>query len=204
MGVDHVVSILYCAWLKATAAPCWYLPLLVISLLNQYCAVANRAGDISVVLKQNEWSWSYKWLLYVLENFLLRLCWRTDADKGSIFFLFVQFGVSVQSWHNQQRWMYCILFQKPFHGVLLELFFPREINRELMLFWTIAIDKIFLRYLSLWLLLTYTCIGDLVFIASSFQYVFSISKIIPWVFEILNLHEWMYFGAYLSRNVSVI
>lgn len=41
-----------------------------------------------------------------------------------------------------------------------------------------AIDKVILRYLSLWLLLTYACIGDFVFIASSFQYVFFISKII--------------------------
>ena len=76
--------------------------------------------------------------------------------KCSVFFLFVHLGVSIQSWHNQQR-MCCVLFQKPSDE---EKFFPREINRELMLFWTSVIDTIFLHYLSLWILLAYACISD--------------------------------------------
>lgn len=142
--------------------------------------------------------------LYLRENFLLGLCWRTDTDKGSVVFLVAQRGVSVQSWCSQQRWIYCILFQNPFHGELLKLFFPREINRDLMLFWTIEINKVFLFYLSLWALMTYACIGDFVFIASSFLRVFSNSKMISWVFKILNLQTRMHFGVHLSRNVTVI
>lgn len=71
--------------------------------------------------------------------------------------------------------MYCSLFQKALHGGSLELFFPREINRELVLFWNIAIDEVFSYYLPLWLLLT--CTGGFVFIATSLL-VFFVFKII--------------------------
>lgn len=142
--------------------------------------------------------------LYLREDFLLGSCWRADTDKGSVFFLFAQLGVSIQSWYDQQRWIYCILFQKPFHGGLLKLFFPREIERDLMLFWAIEINKVFLYYLSLWLLMTYACIGDFVFIAGSFLHVFSNSKIISLVFKVLNLQKWLHFGVHLSRNVTII
>lgn len=74
----------------------------------------------------------------------------------SVFFLFAQLTVSGYYSYNQQMLTYCSLFQKAFHGGLLELFFLREINRELMLFWNIAIDEVFSYYLSSWLLLTYT------------------------------------------------
>lgn len=58
-----------------------------------------------------------------------------------------------------------------------------------MLFWAIEINKVFLYYLSLWLLMTYACIGDFVFIAGSFLHVFSNSKIISLVFKVLNLQK---------------
>lgn len=75
--------------------------------------------------------------------------------------------------------MYRSLFQKALQEGLLELFFPREINREFVLFWNIAIDEEFSYYLSLWLL--QTCTGDFVFIArffSIFLFFFFASKMI--------------------------
>lgn len=177
MGVDHVVSYPYL----------WFPHWTIAQLLNQMGG-SEAISDYS---------------LYLREDFLLGSCWRTDTDKGSVFFLFAQLGVSIQSWYDQQRWIYCVLFRKPFHGGLLKLFFPREIKRDLMLFWTTEINKVFLYYLFLWLLMTYACIGDLVFIASSFLHAFSNSKMILWVFKILSLWKWMHFRVHLSRNVTI-
>lgn len=60
--------------------------------------------------------------------------------RCSVFVLFVQLGVSIQSRYNQQRRMCCVSFQKPSDE---EKFLPREISRELMLFGAIVIDAIF-------------------------------------------------------------
>lgn len=125
----------------------------------------------------------------------------TDTNKGSVFF--AQLGVSVQFWYNQQRWIYGNLFQEPFHEWLLELFFPREINRKLSYFGLQQLMKYFYTT-CLCFFITYACIGDFVFIASSFQYVLFISKMISWVFKILSLQKWVYFGAHLSRDVAAV
>lgn len=79
-----------------------------------------------------------------------------------------QLAVSVHCSYNKQMLMYCILFQKALQEGLLELFFPREINRELVLFWNIAVYEEFSYYLSLWLL--QTCTGDFVFVARFFLF----------------------------------
>lgn len=74
--------------------------------------------------------------------------------RCSVFVLFVQLGVSIQSRYNQQRRMCCVSFQKPSDE---EKFLPREISRELMLFGAIVINAIFFYapclYGSCWLTL---------------------------------------------------